>query len=147
MNAPTLRPMTADDYADVMALLARTAGVSIREADSFEATLYYLERNPGLSFVAHDGGRLLGCLMAGHDGRRGYLQHLAVTPDARQRGLAAALIERCLAALEGVGIRKAHVDVFCSNADARTYWERRGWRQRDEIVRYSRVFGDGGDNA
>lgn len=147
MTAPTLRPMIADDYADVMALLARTSGVSIREADSFEASLRYLERNPGLSFVAHDSERLLGCLMAGHDGRRGYLQHLAVTPDARQRGLATALVERCLAALEDAGIRKAHVDVFCSNADAQAYWERRGWQRRDEIVRYSRVFGDGGNNA
>ena len=85
--------------------------------------------------------------MAGHDGRRGYLQHLAVTPDARHRGLAAALVERCLEALEGAGIRKAHIDVFCSNADAMAYWERHGWQRRDEIVRYSRVFGDGGDNA
>ncbi len=49
---------------------------------------------------------IVGCLMAGHDGRRGYLQHLFVVPERRRAGIGKALIERCLAELERLGIKK-----------------------------------------
>ena len=67
----TIRTMTPSDYAAVLALMQDTPGISLREADSREATERYLARNPGLSFVAEREGRLIGCVMCGHDGRRG----------------------------------------------------------------------------
>ena len=75
---PTLRTMTPADYDAVLALMQNTPGISLRDADSREATERYLVRNPGLSFVAEAEGRLIACVMCGHDGRRGYLQHLLV---------------------------------------------------------------------
>jgi len=89
--------MTMADYDAVIELMKATPGVSFRDADSRDATARYLERNPGLSFVAEKGDRLVGCVMCGHDGRRGYLQHLAVLPEHRRQGIASALVERCLA--------------------------------------------------
>jgi ribosomal protein S18 acetylase RimI-like enzyme len=142
----TIRPMTLDDHAAVLALMRRTPGVSVRDADSEEATARYLARNPDLSFVAVQDGAVIGCVMSGHDGRRGYLQHLVVRPDARQRGIASDLVERCLAGLEGLGIRKTHIDVLTTNLAAQAYWQRRGWQPRTDIQRYSLVRG-GGDNA
>ncbi|MGH8017201.1 MAG: GNAT family N-acetyltransferase [Opitutaceae bacterium] len=59
----------------------------------------YLRRNPGLSFVAEVDGQIVGYAMAGDDGRRGYLQHVAVDVAYRRRGIAQTLISRCLAAL------------------------------------------------
>lgn len=61
-----------DRYDDVMALMRATPGVSIRDADAREATARYLARNPGLSFLAIDAGRVIGCALCGHDGRRGW---------------------------------------------------------------------------
>ena len=72
-----IREMTIDDYNVVMSLLRTTSGVRLRDADSREAIMRYLQRNPGLSFVAFVDEHLAGCVMCGHDGRRGYLQHLA----------------------------------------------------------------------
>ncbi len=141
-----IRPMTADDYQAVVALMKQTPGVSLREADSRESTSRYLERNPGLSFVAEIGDRLGACVMSGHDGRRGYLQHLVVLPEYRRRGIATALVERCLAELESLGILKCHIDVFKTNAQASAYWESRGWRLRTDINRYSFVR-TGAENA
>jgi ribosomal protein S18 acetylase RimI-like enzyme len=142
----TLRPMHLDDYDAVMALMRQTPGVCIRDADSFDATSRYLARNPGLSFVAEADDAIVGCLMAGHDGRRGYLQHLLVLPAYRQRGIAQALVERCLAALAAEGIAKSHLDVLKTNAPAQSYWKNRGWMRRDDIERYSFIQ-SGGDNA
>ncbi len=65
--------------------------------------------------------------MCGQDGRRGYLQHLAVEADLRSRGIGGALAERSLAALERLGIEKTHIDVLADNIEAQQFWVNRGW--------------------
>ncbi|MBI6602855.1 MULTISPECIES: GNAT family N-acetyltransferase [Pseudomonas] len=134
---PTLRTMTPTDYDAVLALMQSTPGISLRDADARDATERYLARNPGLSFVAESEGRLIGCVMCGHDGRRGYLQHLLVLPDSRRQGIAQALVQRCLNELEHLGIHKCHLDVFKSNTGAAGFWRGRGWQLRTDIDRYS----------
>lgn len=134
---PTIREMTPADYDAVLTLMQNTPGISLRDADSREATARYLARNPGLSFVAEAGGALCACVMCGHDGRRGYLQHVAVLPDYRRQGLAGALVARCLAGLEQLGIRKCHLDVIKTNEHAARHWRGQGWTLRTDIDRYS----------
>lgn len=75
--------LSIDRYDELIALFLRTPGVSVRDADSREATARYLARNPGLSFMAEENGKIIGCAMSGHDGRRGYLQHVVVDPPYR----------------------------------------------------------------
>jgi ribosomal protein S18 acetylase RimI-like enzyme len=117
--------------------MKRIPEMVIREADSREAVARYLERNPGLSFAAWDGETLIGCALCGHDGRRGYLQHVAVDRLYRGKGIAHDLVTECLDALEAIGIEKTHLDVFVANQAANVYWQRRGWQKRDDINRYS----------
>ena len=142
----TIRPMIIGDYEAVIDLMRATPGVSLRDADSREATERYLRRNPGLSLVAAIGTQIVGCLMCGHDGRRGYLQHLVVLPAYRRQGIAHALVEHCLAALDALGIRKSHVDVFKTNESAAAFWKGQGWTLRTDIDRYSVIKG-AGENA
>ncbi|ANF85734.1 Putative acetyltransferase [Pseudomonas antarctica] len=134
---PTIRVMTPTDYDAVLELMQNTPGISLRDADSREATQRYLARNPQMSFVAEAERRLIGCVMCGHDGRRGYLQHLLVLPDYRRQGIAQVLVQRCLAALEQQGIHKCHLDVFKTNTHAAEYWQGQGWTLRTDIDRYS----------
>jgi ribosomal protein S18 acetylase RimI-like enzyme len=136
-----IRNMTIEDYDAVIGLLTATSGVRLRDADSREATAKYLERNPGLSFVAYVEGAIVGCVMCGHDGRRGYLQHLAVSQPHRQQGIGSALVEACLTRLESLGIFKTHIDVLVENQPAHDFWRRHGWQKRDDIFRYSFVRG------
>ncbi|WP_239495283.1 GNAT family N-acetyltransferase [Salinicola halophilus] len=147
MSPDTLRiaEMTLDDHPDFLAMMRRTPGVVIRNADGFDATARYLDRNPGMSFVArhaeHDG--IVGCAMAGHDGRRGYLQHVMVEPAFRGLGIARDLVKRSLDALLAAGIEKVHLDTLAENADAHRFWEHLGWANRNaEIVKFSRVLVD-----
>lgn len=132
-----IRAYTLDRHGEVLALLQRTPGVSVRDADSRQDTARYLRRNPGLNFLAVERGRVVGCAMCGHDGRRGYLQHVVVDPAFRRRGVAQALVARCLAGLERRGIRKVHLFVFTANKPAQRYWARRGWQRRDDLFVYS----------
>jgi ribosomal protein S18 acetylase RimI-like enzyme len=138
-----IREMTIQDYDAVIGLLTATSGVRLREADSHEATSRYLERNPGLSFVAIVDGDIAGCVMCGHDGRRGYLQHLAVSQKQRRLGIGSALVEACLTKLESLGILKTHIDVLVENQQAHDFWRRRGWQKRDDIFRFSFVMSHG----
>jgi ribosomal protein S18 acetylase RimI-like enzyme len=137
-----IRPMQLHDYDTVIGLMQTTPGVSLRDADSRDATERYLVRNPGLSFVALVDGIIIGCIMSGHDGRRGYLQHLLVASGHRRQGVAKALIAQCLAALAELGIVKSHIDVLITNIAAQAYWAKAGWTRREDIVRYSLIRSD-----
>ena len=136
------RPMQLGDYDALMRLWNSCDGLSLRDADSSDGIDRYLRRNPGLSFVASNQGVIVGSLMAGHDGRRGYIQHLAVDPEFRQQGVAARLLEHCLDALRAEGIVKSHVHVLNRNQPGRAFWLGRGWVHRDEIEMYSFINGE-----
>jgi len=131
--------MTPHDYHLVIDLMKQTLGVTLRDADSFDGTESYLLRNPNLSFIALVNDIAVGCVMCGHDGRRGYLQHLLVLPDHRRKGIANQLVQSCLLALEKIGILKTHIDVLTTNQAAHAYWQSQAWQLRTDIYRMSFV--------
>ncbi len=133
-----IRSMTAEDYEAVERLWEASPGVGLSLSDTREGVLRFLDRNPGTSFVAVRGPRLVGAVLCGHDGRRGFISHLAVAPDDRRVGLGRALVERCIGALRERSIDKAHIFVFAGNEDAVAFWKRIGWGERSELVMLSR---------
>ena len=137
-----IRPLSITDYDVVTSLFQGTEGLTFREADSKQATQRYLERNPGLSFVAIVENEIIGCVMAGHDGRRGYLQHLVVLPPYRSKGIARELVSAALSALSEIGIHKTHCFAFVDNALAHRFWKQMGWERRDQTVMYSYNMSD-----
>jgi len=139
----SIRPMSIADYDLVIALMKQTPGVTVRDADSLEITARYLDRNANLSFVATIVSELMGCIMSGHDGRRGYLQQLLVLPNFRRKGISSALVNQCLAGLEAVGIKKSHIDVLKTNESGASYWAHKGWQLRTDIMRYAFVSSGG----
>ena len=132
-----IREMTIQDYGQVLALWRTSEGVGLSDADSEESIARYLDRNPGLSFVARDGEHLVGAILCGHDGRRGYIHHLAVSESHRRQGLGRALMERCLSALRRDGIGKCHIFVFADSQDTIAFWKSIGWTRRVELVMMS----------
>jgi N-acetylglutamate synthase len=74
---------------------------------------------------------MIACALCGHDGRRGYLQHVIVRQEYRKKGIAIKLIKLCLDELMKIGILKTHIDVFNKNEFANNYWEKNGWELRN----------------
>ncbi|SER90313.1 Ribosomal protein S18 acetylase RimI [Vreelandella subterranea] len=136
------RPMIIDDYDATIALWSESEGVRLRDADSREGIEKYLRRNPGLSFVAEEEGQLVGTIMAGHDGKRGYVQHLSVADFHRRQGIATQLVSLCLDALKHEGILKSHLMILPENEAAKQFWASQGWMCRSDIQLYSFVNGD-----
>ena len=118
--------VTIDHYDQFRKLLDHTEGVSNREADSYDGMKRYLMRNEGYSFAAFVDNIMVGCALCGHDGRRGFLQHVMVKPEYRRKGIAKKLINKCLDAHMKIGIMKTHIDVFKSNNGANRYWKKNG---------------------
>jgi putative acetyltransferase len=133
-----IRPMSPEDYDEVRALWERSPGVGLSSADSREGVESYLEANQGLSRVAVSEEKIVGAVLCGHDGRRGYISHLAVEGPRRRTGIATALADACIEALAAEGIEKCHVLVFRDNDDALAFYRDNGWHGRDELVIMSR---------
>jgi putative acetyltransferase len=126
--------MTLADYDVAYQLWRTTEGMGLSQADSREGIAAFLERNPGLSLVARVRGEVVGTLLCGHDGRRGYLHHLAAAPACRNRRIGTRLVETCLARLAEWGIRKCHVFVRAENEPGKGFWRQRGWQERMDLT-------------
>ena len=126
--------MTAYDYGAVVSLWRGIPGIGLDDdSDSRPGITRYLKRNPGLSFVALAQGAIVGAVLSGHDGRRGYLHHLAVAATHRKLGIGKALTLRCLRALEKQGVPKCNIFLFRSNAKGRSFWKHNGWNLRPDL--------------
>lgn len=133
------RLMTADDYNDVYALWLSCKGMGLNDLDdSEEGIRKFLERNPDTCFLAEEEGKIVGVIMAGNDGRRGYIYHTAVHPDHRRKGIGRKLVELAIDALENEGINKVALVVFKRNEDGNLFWEEVGFTTREDIAYRSR---------
>ena len=132
-----IAPLAPEDHAEALSLWRRSPGIGLSAADEPEAIRRYLERNPGLSFAARAGERLVGTILCGHDGRRGYLHHLAVDAEFRGRGLGRTLAEHGLRALRAAGVDKCHLFVKRENEAAAAFWSRTGWTERIDLRMFS----------
>jgi ribosomal protein S18 acetylase RimI-like enzyme len=132
----TYHAMTSADYDAAQALWQRSKGVGLNlaDVDSRAGIDSFLRQNAGLSMVARHGERLVGTVLCGHDGRRGYLNHLAVSAEYRRQGIARSLLDQCMAALQTEGIVKCNIFVFRDNTTARGFWEHAGWKEREDLI-------------
>jgi ribosomal protein S18 acetylase RimI-like enzyme len=87
----------------------------------------------GLFWVATRGTRVVGAVMAGWDGQRGWIYHLAVEPAQRRRGIGRALVRAAERALGARGCPKINLQVLSSNRDVVAFYERIGWLVEDRV--------------
>ena len=136
-----IRLMTLADYADVHALWLSCTGMGLNDVDDSEAGIAkFLARNPDTCFVAQNDGRIVGAILTGSDGRRGYIYHTAVHPDFQGMGIGTQLVSHALAALEKVGITRAALVAFKRNQSGNAFWEKQGFTVRDDLVYRNRAL-------
>ena len=99
--------MQIEDYEQVYALWLTISGFAIRSVDdSKEGVERFLQRNPGISVVAEEDGKIVGAILCGHDGRRGCLYHVCVDPAYRRRGIGKDMVVHCMNALHKEPIKR-----------------------------------------
>ena len=131
----SIRLMRADDFPQLLALWQSCTGMGLNDVDDTpEGIARFLERNPTTCFVAQsDDGGILGAILSGHDGRRGYIYHTAVSSSARHRGIASQLVSHVCEAMKREDIAKVELVVFSRNAAGNAFWETQGFTARHDL--------------
>ena len=136
-----IREMKVGDYEAIYDLWIHTPGMGLNEIDdSREGIDKFLKRNPTTCFVAEEQKKVVGVIMSGHDGRRGFIYHTAVRQEYRNQGIGRALVEATLKTLEKEGIRKAALVVFDRNEIGNVFWEKMGFTERTDLVYRNRTI-------
>lgn len=137
----TVRPLGNADIAAARLLWTGMPGLFLSSADEPAALERFFDRNPGLSWGAFDGEALVATVLAGHDGRRGFLYHLAVASDHRGHGLSTELMRRALEGLSEAAIVRVNVFVLADNLQGLAFWAsaaRSGWAKRGDLLVFSK---------
>lgn len=130
-----IRLMKISDYNAVYDLWLSCEGMGLNNLDDSEDGIKrFLNRNPDTCFVAENEDGIVGVIIAGNDGRRGYIYHTAVNPEYRKQGIASALVEQAMNALKSCGINKVALVVFDRNQNGNAFWERAGFTAREDLV-------------
>lgn len=130
-----IRLMTMDDYQAVYDLWLSCNGMGLNNIDdSKEGIQRFLRRNPDTCFVAVINNQIVGVIMAGNDGRRGYIYHTAVSLNYGNQGIAGKLVDKAMNALYELGISKVALVVFESNEAGNAFWEKQGFSVRNDLV-------------
>lgn len=131
----TIRKMVIGDYTAVYELWSNIPGIGLNDVDdSFEGISRYITRNPDTSFVAIDKDKFVGVILAGHDGRRGFIYHSAVLPEYRNQGIGRMLVGKALEALKRQGISKVGLLAFSANELGNQFWESMGFGSREDCT-------------
>lgn len=134
-----IREMMLSDYEEIFHLWTNTEGMGLRSLDdSEEGISAFLKRNPKTNFVALDHDRIIGAILCGHDGRRGYIYHTVVQNQYRNQGVATKLIEYAVSALQNEGITRVCLNVMETNEQGKAFWQKRGWEKKDFLGFYSK---------
>lgn len=128
------RLMQKSDYESVYSLWMKCKNMGFNNVDDSEKGISkYLERNLKTCFVCVRNEKVVGVILSGHDGRRGFIHHLAVDPDCRRQGIATELLRQALNALKKEEISKVGLFVFAYNSDGNAFWEKQGFTLRTDI--------------
>jgi len=112
-------------------------GIKIRPGDDDASLAVFAARNPGLFVLAEEQRHIVASALAGWDGRRGWLYHVAVHPDERRRGLGRRLVELLEERLRERGCPKVNLIVWEGNTYAMAFWRALGY-ERATTVEYEK---------
>lgn len=132
-----IREMTIADYEEVYTMWLTTSKRALSKADEKSQMERYLKHNSGMSQVAVVDGKIVGTVLAGHDGRRGFIHHMAVMPEYRRHHIGQKLAQTAIQKIKAEGIDKTHIFSYKDNEVGQSFWENFGFEKRQDVFVYS----------
>ena len=132
-----IREMTIDDYDEVYEMWQITTKRALSKADEKDQMERYLKHNAGMSQVAVVDGKIVGTVLAGHDGRRGFIHHMAVLPEFRRKKIGHALAQTAIQKIRVQGIDITHIFCYQNNETGQSFWRDFGFEKREDVFVYS----------
>jgi GNAT superfamily N-acetyltransferase len=128
-----IAPYTDAAFSDVVALW-NTCGLNVPYNDPAQDISLLTSYPNAALFLGHRGEQLIGTIMVGHDGHRGWLYRLAVAPEFRRLGFGRALVRHAESWLSEQRIRKAQLMIRDTNAAVRDFYVRIGYGVQPRLV-------------
>ncbi|WP_020614688.1 GNAT family N-acetyltransferase [Sediminispirochaeta bajacaliforniensis] len=130
-----IQKMEIDHYAEVKRIWTTTDGMGLRSIDDSKAGIEkFLLRNPNTNFICKMDNSIVGVILSGHDGRRGYIYHTAVKKEFRKQGIGKKLVEEAILSLRNEGINKVALVVFKNNSGGNSFWKALGFEERSDLI-------------
>ncbi|MFX0025705.1 MAG: GNAT family N-acetyltransferase [Candidatus Hermodarchaeota archaeon] len=123
-------------YEDVVDIWKKT-GISITSSDTKEGINIMLNKNPDLCLIAKIDEKVIGVVMGGFDGRRGYVHHLAIDPEYQKKGYGRLLMDELIERLKKKRIHKVHLFIEKHNEDVIAFYNKLDWEIRKDLVMMS----------
>ena len=103
----------------------------VNELDEYIRFKHFLEKNPKLSLLAEDKGKIIGTVLGSFDGRRGYIQKLVVGKNYRKQGLGKQLMESVVGKLKKLGV--LYIPISCE-AENTAFYQKSGFKKTGQIT-------------
>ena len=132
MTTTVLREFGLADHGEVIALW-HACGLHPSRSDRLDAIARKLERDPDLFLVIEEGGHVIASALGSFDGRRGWINRLAVAPAARGRALGHRLVHESEARLIAKGCEKANLLIERDNDSVAAFYARLGYAADDLV--------------
>ncbi len=133
-----IREMTLQDYKNVISVWKK-AGIHLSYSDTKPEFKRMLEHNPGLCLVLEDAEKrqIIGAVLGGFDGRRGWIHHLAIDPNYQRQGFGKMLMDELTRRFKDKKIVKIKLEIVRDNAEVIEFYKKLGWELREEIITMS----------
>lgn len=142
MNVISYDVFNQEACEEVLDLWRNTEGVCLHEngEDTVEGIANYLDRNPGFSFIAKYNEKIIGALLCGHDGRRGFIHHLAVDKHFQKMNIGKTLIDMSLNQLRMANIHKTALFVLKENGKAKEFYKHLNWNEEKIVEVFTTIL-------
>jgi len=128
-----IRRFQLQDYDRVLTLW-KDAGLLLRPGDELEGLKLKLQRDPDLFLIAEDEGEIVGVVLGAWDGRRGWINHLAVRPNHQRKGVGSSLLRELEARLAEKGAPKINAQVYQWNTKSIEFFKANGYEVHSDLV-------------
>ncbi len=127
-----IREFTLGDYVEV-ANVWEQAGITVSASDSLKGIVHKVGRDSELFLVAEENEKIVGSVMGSYDGRRGWINHLAVHPDYQGKRVGKLIMEELEQRLKRIGCKKINLLIEYDNSKVIGFYENLGYNT-DELV-------------
>jgi ribosomal protein S18 acetylase RimI-like enzyme len=135
-----IRIMKVSDIPASIELWKNMKGLAIRGSDNIRDLSEHVKMNFKHNFVAVIHDQLIGTVLGGFDGRRGYIYHMAVHENFRKQNIGKELMDRCFQSFREINVTKCHMMVLKDNTLAQEFYTRIGCELRTEILVFSKTL-------
>ena len=139
MSKMSIREFKILDYDQVVRLW-KESGLVIRPGDDVEGVNLKLQRDPDLFLIFEEKNEIIGVVMGAWDGRRGWINHLAVKPNRQRRGIGTALVRELERRLVMKGARKVNAQIYQRNKRSIRFFKAAGYDVHKDLVMIGKTF-------